>query len=333
MLQPGAARARLNRLPASRTCAASERLRRFLRFSVENTLAEQADKLRERTLGLAVFERSGEYDPRIDPIVRVEERQLCAKLRTYYAQEGAVDPVVPTFPEGSYVPVLVLRAGGRPPEPETPSVAVPPFANFSAEPRQDYFCDGVTEETINARAKVEGPRVVSRNSAFQFTGRSEGIREIAAKLTARHIVEDSVRKAVSLYKQVLAGHPGYTPAWCGLTDAYGFLAYYGAASPVPVAAQVEAAVAKAFEIDDSLPEAHATLGGVRGLYEWRWSGALGPLDRAIELAPGAPGKRAAFSSAWTGWRVPSFTSVLRSSTRHSIGSIAPSRSGRAGWPG
>jgi len=76
-----------------------------------------------------------------------------------------------------------------------PSVAVLPFVNVSADKEQEYFCDGIAEEIINALAHVAGLRVVARTSAFAFKERQGDIREIARKLSVEAILEGSVRKA------------------------------------------------------------------------------------------------------------------------------------------
>jgi len=78
---------------------------------------------------------------------------------------------------------------------DRPSVAVLPFANLSADPEQEFFCDGMAEEIINALAQVRGLRVVARTSAFAFKGKNEDVREIGGALDVGAIVEGSVRKA------------------------------------------------------------------------------------------------------------------------------------------
>ena len=75
------------------------------------------------------------------------------------------------------------------------SIAVLPFVNMSNDTDQEYFCDGMTEEIINALAHVENLKVIARTSAFMFKGRLEDIREIGRKLDVRTILEGSVRKA------------------------------------------------------------------------------------------------------------------------------------------
>jgi serine/threonine-protein kinase len=75
-----------------------------------------------------------------------------------------------------------------------PSIAVLPFANLSADPEQEYFCDGLAEEIINALGKLDSLRVVARTSAFSFKGESVDIREIGTKLNVQTLLEGSVRK-------------------------------------------------------------------------------------------------------------------------------------------
>jgi TolB-like protein len=76
-----------------------------------------------------------------------------------------------------------------------PSIAVLPFANISADAENEYFCDGLAEELINALTKIESLRVVARTSAFSFKGKEADVREIGRKLNVDIVLEGSVRKA------------------------------------------------------------------------------------------------------------------------------------------
>ncbi len=78
---------------------------------------------------------------------------------------------------------------------ESTSIAVLPFVNMSADPDQEYFSDGLSEELLNVLANVPQLRVISRTSAFQFKGKNEDIRTIAGKLNVAHVLEGSVRKS------------------------------------------------------------------------------------------------------------------------------------------
>ena len=75
------------------------------------------------------------------------------------------------------------------------SIAVLPFTNMSADPEQEFFGDGIAEELLNLLAKVEGLRVISRTSSFQFKNSNLSLAEIAEKLDVATVLEGSVRKS------------------------------------------------------------------------------------------------------------------------------------------
>jgi len=77
----------------------------------------------------------------------------------------------------------------------SPSIAVLPFVNMSADAENEYFCDGLAEELINALSKIEALRVVARTTAFSFKGKETDVREIGRKLNVGAVVEGGVRKA------------------------------------------------------------------------------------------------------------------------------------------
>jgi TolB-like protein/class 3 adenylate cyclase len=77
----------------------------------------------------------------------------------------------------------------------TPSIAVLPFTNLSAEKDQEYFADGLAEELINVLSKIRGLRVASRTSAFHFKGKDVDIPTIAQSLNVATVLEGSVRKS------------------------------------------------------------------------------------------------------------------------------------------
>lgn len=83
----------------------------------------------------------------------------------------------------------------RPAASAAPSIAVLPFADMSARKDQDYFCEGVAEEILNALATIRAIRVVSRTSSFQFKGQALDVRRVGEALGVQHVVEGSVRTA------------------------------------------------------------------------------------------------------------------------------------------
>jgi len=79
--------------------------------------------------------------------------------------------------------------------PEGPSIAVLPFVNMSADPDQDYFCDGLSEEILNVLAKLNNLKVAARTSSFSFRNKDVDITEIGQKLKVNTVLEGSVRKS------------------------------------------------------------------------------------------------------------------------------------------
>ena len=100
------------------------------------------------------------------------------------------------------------------------SIAVLPFIDLSIEKDQDYFCDGMAEEIINALTKIEGLRVAARTSSFAFKGKNEDVRNIGRKLSVETVMEGSVRKVgnrIRVTGQLLSVSDGYH-LWSGQFD-------------------------------------------------------------------------------------------------------------------
>jgi hypothetical protein len=102
-------RAEVSRLIESAVFVQSDRLRRFLCFTVETTLAGNAETLKEYLIGTEVYGRKPPYNPSVDSIVRSEARRLRSKLRQYYESVGKDDPIFIYYRSGSYVPVFRLK--------------------------------------------------------------------------------------------------------------------------------------------------------------------------------------------------------------------------------
>lgn len=105
-------RGALARVVASPGFVSAGRLAPFLTFVVERALA--AEPVKESLVGVEVFRRPADYDPRLDPIVRVEARRLRARLAEYYAGAGAHERLRIELPKGGYTPVFVLQSDDSP---------------------------------------------------------------------------------------------------------------------------------------------------------------------------------------------------------------------------
>src|SRR5258708_2930445 len=104
-----AVREELSRILESPVFIQSDRLSRFLRYTVETTLAGDAETLKEYLIGTEVYDRKPPYHPSVDSIVRSEARRLRGKLNEYYESVGKNDPVFVYFRPGSYVPAFRRR--------------------------------------------------------------------------------------------------------------------------------------------------------------------------------------------------------------------------------
>jgi len=103
---------------------------------------------------------------------------------------------------------------------DRPSIAVLPFVDMSAQRDQDYFCDGIAEEIINALTRVEGLDVASRTSSFSFKGANIDIRTIGRRIGVDAVMEGSVRKAedrLRINAQIVSVADGYH-IWSGQFD-------------------------------------------------------------------------------------------------------------------
>jgi serine/threonine-protein kinase len=185
-------RDQLARILASATFQQGDRLKRFLSFIVLEAIAGRQNELKEYVIGVQVFGKEDSFDPRTDPIVRVQARRLRAKLVTYYREEGRADELIVDLPKGGYAPVFKRR--------EAPvlarrsvatalvsrnTIAVLPFADHSADRGLEYFCKGLRDEIVHSLARFATLRILASDETP--AGRDNS--------TAAMIVGGSVRSA------------------------------------------------------------------------------------------------------------------------------------------
>src|SRR4051812_48231362 len=198
----------LDRVLASPTFQQGDRLKRFLKFIVCEAVADRRHELKEYVIGVQVFGKEETFDPRTDPIVRVQARRLRAKLVRYYREEGRADETQIELPKGGYAPVFKQR--------DTPvlvrrtvaaalvsrnTVAVLPFADHSVGHDLDYFCRGVREEIIHRLSRFPTLRILA----------SDEPRVTRDKTDAAMIISGSVRRSgdhLRLTTQLVDGATG-----------------------------------------------------------------------------------------------------------------------------
>lgn len=262
--------------------------------------------------------------------------------------------------------------------PQFKAIAVLPLQNYSGDPQQEYFVDGMTDSVIADLGKIRDMRVISRTSVMPFKNSKKSLHEIANELHAdaviegsvmrsadrvrisvqlidaardqhlwaesyerelkdvfalqsqvaqaiaqqvhavvtpeeqkriagkraidpevyelylkgRHIMErgglEDVRKAIDYFESGLAKDPHNALLYTGLADAYIDKMMDVHESPVEATTKARAAAEKALQLDDSLAEAHTSLGMIKLSYDWDWAGAEHEFKRAMELNPGYP---------------------------------------------
>ena len=163
-----AVREHLARILASRAFHQGDRLKRFLAFIVSEAIAGHRNELKEYVIGVQVFGKEESFDPRTDPIVRVQARRLRAKLEQYYREEGHGDALIVDLPKGGYAPVFARREAPAPPKRaaaaaavDRNTVAVLPFADHTGARDLEYFCRGVREEIVHRLTRLPGLRVLA----------------------------------------------------------------------------------------------------------------------------------------------------------------------------
>ena len=276
--------------------------------------------------------------------------------------------------------------GPTTPAPESRAIAVLPFVNASADPDNEYFSDGMTDELITALTQVEGLQVASRTSVFALKNVREDVRALGARLNVSAMLEGTVRKAgnrlritvqltnvadgrtlwserydremadvfaiqdeiagsivrtlrstllgelgdptpvrytanvrayslylkgrywwnrrsqaaikegIRFFEQAIQEDPGYALAYSGLADSYALDLDYRGAPVVEGMERARAEAQKAIELDETLAEAHTSLGWVTFIYDWDWSGAEREFTRAIQLNP-----RYSTARQWYSW--------------------------------
>jgi len=164
-----AVRQQLDRVLTSPTFQQVDRLKRFLTFITLEALSGRSDKLKEYVIGVQVFGKEDTFDPRTDPIVRVQARRLRARLVSYYRDAGQHDDIVIELPKGGYAPVFRRRLGSLFPASRTVgaalvsrnTVSVRAFADHSPQGDLDYFCRGLRQEIIDNLTRLAGLRVLA----------------------------------------------------------------------------------------------------------------------------------------------------------------------------
>jgi adenylate cyclase len=209
-----AIRQQLAKILASPQFVNSPNLQNFLRFIVGKTLAGESADIKGYTVATQVLGRKADFDPNLDPIVRIQAGRLRRALEQYYGVQGKSDAVVIDVAKGSYVPVFravarqegagVVIPGVRQEPilalPSGPSVAVMPLLNLTGDRQQEYFTEGLAEELTSELARYQELRVIAYQSTRRWKGKKIDPRAAGQDLGVRFLVGGSIRKDAKTVK-------------------------------------------------------------------------------------------------------------------------------------
>jgi len=314
--QPELVNSQVARILKNPALASSPSLCRFLRYIVEETLAGRSSTIKEYSLGVHVFGRGDEFNPRLDPIVRVQARNLRARIARYYASEGANDPIVIELPKGAYVPVFNYRAMPAPSIGE--GTQVPPMRDATPVPPADEssrlpaeLSDPVAPAPAAEHALRSGvgrrrtlvlaalAAVLLAIAAFWFAhmraahGFAAHVPDPLAQdlyTRGRYVMdrqtESALRESLLCFQQAVSRDPKFAAAYTGLADAYNLLSQFGYMPPRDGMERARDAARQALAIDPRMAEGHVSLAAIIEAYDWDWAGAEREYRRALDLNPG-----------------------------------------------
>jgi len=229
------------------------------------------------------------------------------QLRTALNDDAVTPRYIRTIPRLGYCFIAPMASGVAPPvaSPDSPSkvpaqsIAVLPFANFSGDPQDEYFGDGLAEEITNVLAQMAGLKVLARTSAFAFKGKNDDIRRIAAALDVDNVLEGSVRRnggqvrvTVQLIEAATGSHLSSKRYDGQMTDI--FALQDEIAADVARQFRVEPGTARRFTSSTAAWESH-----LEGRSHWH-KYAPGAFTKALACFERAAAIDAACAPAWAG---------------------------------
>lgn len=204
-------RSNLSHILSSKEFSSKEKNCTLLKFLVEETLAGRADQLKQYTIGTSILNRTPDFNPDLDPIVRILAGRLRRSLKSYYEQEGRDDTIRIDIPKGSYIPIIfdmdsydLQDNESKNISPATadivrPAIVVQPLKNLTGDSKQDYLIQGFTQELVIELTRYEDFQVIISDDYPSETNRNKQ-HDITRRENARFSIGGSVRKAETTIK-------------------------------------------------------------------------------------------------------------------------------------
>jgi TolB-like protein len=201
----------LSRILRSSLFIQSDRLGRFLQYTINATLDGEGERLKEYLIGTEVYNRPTSYRPSEDSIVRSEARRLRNKLREYYQSVGKNDSVVIEYRPGSYMPlfrskqrrglnVTAKEHAFRFHRRQGIRIAVLPFLDTPGCASCAIYAQLITDELIHELARIDGILVTAASSVAPLVAKAVDVRSLAQELDVQIVFEGTVRQDDNLLR-------------------------------------------------------------------------------------------------------------------------------------
>jgi tetratricopeptide (TPR) repeat protein len=264
---------------ASPQFSAAPRLARFLTFIVEAALDGRSAEIKESLIAVEAYGRAADYDPRVDSTVRVEAWRLRAKLREFYETASQNAPIVIELPKGRYVPVF---RQSRSAEAKNPAASLRRSALIAAALGVLVMAGTIVTLTHSRGVRADAPdaeilNVYNRAWRLLREWRNEDGRIVS--------VEESVRRSIPLFQQVVQRSLRFARGWASLAEASEFAWELDRHRPSRLLTDARSAARRAVEVDPQSPEAYAALCSILFFRDWNLTGADRACSRAVELNP------------------------------------------------
>ena len=274
--EAAALRRQLEKVLGSPRFARNDRLSGFLRFVVELHLEGRDAEIKESVIGVEVFARKPDYNPKLDPIVRTEARRLRARLTEYYQGVGAGDPVVIELPKGGYVPLLRQNPVAGEAARRTGLVLAVRMRFVLAA-----ACLVVALAVVGWTRLGPGgrPRSATDSEAYHLYLRARGF-EMQPSL-------QGIEQSIDLFEHAIGKDPSLAPAFAGIAAGYAARSAFDRFDPAERADMIAkgwAAAGRAMGLAPRLADAQDALGMMQAR-QAQWEPAERSFRRAIELAP------------------------------------------------
>jgi Tfp pilus assembly protein PilF len=242
---------------------------------VDETLAGRGAEINECTLGVRVFYRGPEFNPRADPIVRVQTHHLRARLAQYYAKAGIADPLAIELPGRTYVPrfrqVEQLATS-------TEVSAMPVEQPAAAPGGSARGAIATSAAAVLVTLAVVG--LMGRSWQTGAPGKRHDPDPVAQDLYIRgrylldRQTESALRQSIDCFTQSSGRDPRFAAAFAGLADAHNLLVQYGYMPPRDGMEEARRDAKHALALDPELAEAYVSLAAVSEAYDCQYRHAI-----------------------------------------------------------